>query len=143
MPVVKNRRLLAGLLVLAALALARPAQADQVSVYQKTVPSTGFVVTTNKDKSLGYGTCWVVDTEKRLVITNQHVVLGHDTCKVTFPRFSNGNVLTNSGLYAQSDYIPGKVLARDSKRDLALVRLDRLPKGVKALVLAPQGIMPG
>src|SRR5438874_1233647 len=26
---------------------------------------------------------------------------------------------------------------------LARVRLDRLPKGVKALVLAPQGIMPG
>src|SRR2546423_14550947 len=134
MSVAKNRRLLAALLVLTgALALARPARADQVSVYQKTLPSTGFVVTTNKDKSLGYGTCWVVDTEKRLVITNQHVVLGHDTCKVTFPRFSNGNVLTNSGLYAQSDYIPGKVLARDSKRDLALVRLDPPAQGVKAL----------
>ena len=88
-----SRRLLAGLLVLtAALALARPVQADQESVYKKVLPSTGFVLTTNRDKTVGYGTCWVVDAEKRLVVTNQHVVLGHDTCKVAFPRFQNGNV---------------------------------------------------
>src|SRR5437763_1068049 len=103
----------------------------------------GSGLTTNRDNTVGHGTCWVVEAEKRLVITNQHVVLGHDTCKVAFPRCQSGNVLTNSGLYPQSDYIPGKVLARDSKRDLALVRLDRLPKGAKALVLAPKGIMSG
>src|SRR5436305_7097819 len=112
MPVPTNRRLLTGLLVLtAALVLVRPAHADQVSVYQKTLPSTGFVITTNKDQTLGYGTCWVVDGEKRLVITNAHVVLGHNSCKVAFPRFTKGNVLTSSGLYPQSYYIPGKVLA--------------------------------
>ena len=142
----KNYRLLTGVLLLtAALALPRQAEAQggPDTVYKKALPSTGFVVTTKPNNMLGYGTCWVVDAEKRLVITNQHVVSGVTTCKVAFPRFQNGDVVTRSGAYGKADYIPGKVLARDSKRDLALVQLDRLPAGTKTLVLAPQGIMPG
>jgi S1-C subfamily serine protease len=134
-------RYLAAVLALTlCLTFAGAARAD--AVYDKAVKSTGFVVTTKNNQPAGYGTCWVVDAQKRLVITNQHVVREGDTCFVAFPRFDGDQVVTDSGAYRGSDYIKGKVLARDSGRDLALVELERIPDGVPALELAQKPLTP-
>src|SRR5262249_14323412 len=63
-------------------ATARPAQAQQDPVIRKTLNATGFVVVQKEGNNLGYGTCWIVNREKRLVVTNVHVVTKYDKVKV-------------------------------------------------------------
>jgi S1-C subfamily serine protease len=136
-------RFSAAILALAlCLTTARSAWAEQ-SVYQKTLQATGFVVVTKEKDQLGYGTCWIVDHDQRLAVTNIHVVEMYNKCKVAFPRFIQGQVVTSSAKYSAKDFIAGKVLARDAKRDLALIQLERLPAGTRALALAPASIAPG
>jgi S1-C subfamily serine protease len=137
-------RLSVGLLALALwLAAVGPALAQQAAVYQKTLEGTGFVVVPKPGNQVSYGTCWIFDHKQRLVVTNVHVVGSAEKCLVAFPRYNGGKVVTESSKYQQNDYIPGKVLARDAKRDLALVQLDRLPAGTRALALAPESIAMG
>jgi hypothetical protein len=106
--------------------------------------STGFVVVNKGNGQLAYGTCWVADIERKLVVTNVHVVTNFAEAKVTFARYDDkGNLLTNSGAYSGSDFVPGKVLYRDGKRDLALIQLNTLPRGVVALAPATKSIDAG
>src|SRR6185295_12884079 len=109
--------------------------ADDSVLFRKTLRATCWVQTPNG----GHGTGWVVDHEQRLVITNKHVVGTFDEASVMFPMFKDGSLVTAAGEYLnQADKlkVSGKVLARDDKRDLALIQLDRLPEGVTALALA-------
>src|ERR1700722_6171329 len=99
------------------------------------------MVVNKSSGNTGYGTCFVADLERKLVVTNVHVVSGVNDVRVAFPRYDiNGKVLTESGAYTFNDYINGKVLYRDQKRDLALVQMNSLPRGIQALALAPQSI---
>ncbi len=119
-----------------ALALVEPTQADS-EVFAKTVQATGFVVVPKENGQLGYGTGWVVDRANRLLITNVHVVRAYDHVGVYFPAWNNGRLITWSGdLIRKHSRIPGRVLARDRKRDLALVQLQYLPSYIGVLSLA-------
>jgi S1-C subfamily serine protease len=123
-------------LVFLALASAPPAQAS-IAIYQQTLKSTGLVQTPMRDGRFMTGTCWVVDRERKLVMTNKHVVLDSQTTKVLFPRYRDGKVLTRVADYRGASPIPGRVVAVDSLRDLALVQLSHLPSDIQALTLAP------
>jgi serine protease Do len=127
-------RLSAAVLVLMlCLTAVSPVRADDLALYNKTLQSTVLVATPNSA-----GTGWVVDAEKKLVITNKHVVGKSDVAMVIFPIFKDGEVVTDLTTYQQQQRkaIKGKVIARDEKRDLALVQLESLPEGVRALPLA-------
>lgn len=112
---------------------ARPAQASDTDLYHKALQSTGWVVAPSGD-----GTCWVLDREQRLVVTNKHVVGDADEVTVRFPMYKGGELVTAAAEYlrAEDTAIRGKVLYRDAVRDLALVQLDSLPEHVVALPLA-------
>jgi S1-C subfamily serine protease len=114
---------------------ARPAQASDTDLYHKTLKSTGWLVAPSGD-----GTCWVLDREQRLVVTNKHVVGDADEVTVRFPTYKDGALVTAAAEYlrAQDAAIRGKVLYRDPVRDLALVQLDSLPEHVVALPLAAE-----
>jgi hypothetical protein len=106
-------------------------------IYYQLLRSTGWVVVKHGKKKFSSGTCWVLDERRCLVVTNQHVVGSKKSVKVFFPRYRKGKVIRPSRSYVQKkQYIPGKVLATDRKRDLALIRLKRLPRGIGALALA-------
>jgi S1-C subfamily serine protease len=121
--------------LLVCLTAAGPARAEDQALYQKTLQATGLIGV----KDHGIGTCWVVDREQKLVITNKHVVGNGNEAVVIFPMYKDGTVVTDLSAYrelGQKLAIKGKVLYRDEKRDLALVQLEWLPRNVQALPLA-------
>jgi serine protease Do len=139
-----HKRLLAGVLILAlCLATGSSAQAEPAIVFAQLQRSTGFVVVNKGNGQMSYGTCWVSDIDKKLVITNVHVVGTYTDVTVAFARYdAKGVLLTKSSAYAQSHYIGGKVIYRDVKRDLALIRLNSLPRSAQAIALAEKSIQP-
>jgi pSer/pThr/pTyr-binding forkhead associated (FHA) protein len=94
------------------------------------------------------GTGALVDKERRLVITNYHVVYGANTVEIYPPRFdNNSNVIAEKDKYMTNidnhNGIKGKVLIRDVQRDLAVVQLEKLWDGAQAIVLAAESVLPG
>ena len=139
-----KRVVLSVAVTLVLLASGRWAQANP-DVYDKVLTSTGLIlVPQGNGKGDMQGTCWVVDHERKLVITNNHVVSDKKEVFVYFPMFENGEVLPLSDRHIKSGKkIAGAVLHRDVSRDLALVRLERLPANAKALKLATKSSRPG
>jgi len=91
------------------------------------------------------GTGWVVDADRRLVVTNHHVI--DENAKeihVYFPVKRNGEWVNDLKFY-YTLVKPAKatIIASSKKHDLALLQLDSLPKGIVALNMAknspPQG----
>src|SRR5436190_21849070 len=82
------KRGLASLVLAAALfGAAQTVQANPV-VYQKTVRGTGWITVPLADNKFDYGTCWVLDREQKLVVTNYHVVKNNTKVLVRFPHFA-------------------------------------------------------
>lgn len=75
------------------------------------------------------GTGFIANIEKRLVVTNFHVV-GRETKVVAiFPLYDrSGELVTDARRYKERPKeiaVNGTVIAKDSSRDLALIRVDR------------------
>jgi S1-C subfamily serine protease len=120
------------------LALGTQARAD-ATIYRQMLRSTGWVVAKQSKKKNSSGTCWILDVRRRLVVTNQHVVGKRRHVKVFFPRYRKGKVIKAARHYVQKGgKISGRVLATDSKRDLALIRLKKIPRGLRAFTLASE-----
>lgn len=114
--------------------------------YTKTLASTAWIITSNADDETSTGTGVLIDGDKRLVLTNAHVVGDSRSAVVFFPDLQDGrpevkrkHYLDNVVKLAQ----PGKVVAVDRKRDLALIQLPTVPQRASAIELAEKSIMPG
>src|SRR5262249_15405035 len=80
----------------------------------------------------------------RLLLTNEHVVGAASEVVVFFPTAENGSLVTDPAYYVKKvTALHGRVVARDARRDLALIQLPALPGGVVALPLAGQSARPG
>jgi putative serine protease PepD len=114
------------------------APAQRSDIYRRMLQSTGWVYAKDEGNVTRNGTCWVVDRERRLALTCNHVVGGARTVMVYFPRYrGNGSLVQDPENYrATGEPIAGRVLLKDRKCDLALVRLEMLPSAVRALPLA-------
>jgi Trypsin-like peptidase domain len=106
-------------------------------IYRQTVRSTVFIA-----HRKGTGSGFLVNAEKKLIVTNYHVVGATKNVNVYFPYYDEqGQLVTDLNEYetrVDSLRINGEVLVADTKCDLALLRLDRLPDKVSALKLAKQ-----
>jgi lipoprotein NlpI len=108
-------------------------------LYQKMLKASVWVRNGN---SAGSG--WVVSVSARLVVTNHHVVAGAEGVLVYFPIFQDGRVIAEKAHYASKvKPIAGKVIDSDPTRDLAVIQLASLPRGVAELPLAGTGVEPG
>lgn len=114
--------------------------------YTKTLASTAWIITSNADDETSTGTGVLIDGDKRLVLTNAHVVGDSRSAVVFFPDLQDGrpevkrkHYLDNVVKLAQ----PGKVVAVDRKRDLALIQLPTVPQRASAIELGEKSIMPG
>ena len=140
-----TRILLAVAALAASLAAAVPAWAD-AKVYEEALQSTTWVLTKTSGKTSS-GTGVLVDIEKRLVVTNFHVVGEARTAIIFFPAMEGGKPIVTRKHYVDNLKtlgIRGRILGVDRKRDLALIQLDKLPeKGVKAIPLAADSAKPG
>ncbi len=124
--------------------LASAAKADG-KIFNRTLKATTWVLA-KTDGAISSGTGVLVDAEKKLVITNFHVVGEARTAVVFFPDFKDDKLIVEKKHYTENVKklsVRGRVLAADRKRDLALIELDRLPAGVEALPLAAESITPG
>jgi S1-C subfamily serine protease len=139
------------LLVLVGLSSAQtPVKKDQ-KFYNRLLKSSVWVVFPSSDApgklSLQMGTGWLVDAKKNLVVTNFHVVRNKEVAAVFFPLYVGGNLVRDRKAYnpyiARGAGIPGKILASDNKRDLALIQLRAAPPGAQALPLAAEEVQPG
>jgi serine protease Do len=137
--------LTARLATLAALAaLAGPvgwatAEENAAAVYQQTLKGAVLIDTNN-----GRGSGWVIDAERRLIVTNHHVVGKARRITVFFPKFDGGELVTRFATYLDGDdEIKGRLLLSDPKKDLAIIQVERLPESVKALKLAAKSPSPG
>lgn len=128
----------------AVLASMASAKAD-VEIYNTTLKSTAWVLAkTGGETSSGTGV--LINTEKKLLVTNFHVVGDARAAVIFFPEMKDDRPIVDRQHYLKNVRkigIRGRVLGVDRKRDLALIELDRLPEGAEALPLAEKSIGPG
>jgi tetratricopeptide (TPR) repeat protein/S1-C subfamily serine protease len=116
-------------------------------IFQKLLPSTCWIVHEKQVGSqliLSFGTGWVVDARRRLVMTNHHVVEDVDVVSVVFPIMKDGRVVNDEAAYRNAvNRIAGTVIDRSPRCDLALIQLATLPPTAPALTLARESPDPG
>jgi S1-C subfamily serine protease len=120
---------------------------DPEAIYQKAVGSCVYIVTPVRG-GLVEGSGTLIDREKRLVITTHRVVDDEDLVFAQFPmRTKDDYVITDREKYLEripaGFAVKGKVLFRDKARDLALIQLDRVPVGTRAVPLASTSVRVG
>ena len=111
------------------------------NIYKQLVKSTAMVVTSD-----GHGSGALIDAERRLVFSNYHVVGEETIVSVVFPRYEDGELITNRSSVLQNldrFAVPGKVVARDMKRDLVLIEVESIPEGIHAVQLSDEPASPG
>jgi len=127
------------LLLLIATASAR---AD-AEVYRQALRSTGWVVVPGP-KTTASGTCWLADRERRLVVTCRHVVGASKEVLIYFPSFEENRPIVEAAHYLKGiPAVSGHVVATDTARDLALIRVAAVPDGVEEMPLADRPCGPG
>ncbi|MCX7424347.1 MAG: tetratricopeptide repeat protein [Planctomycetia bacterium] len=121
-----------------------PPQLDAPGVYRRTLKSTAWSRHPVAGGGISEGTAWVLDAEKGLLVTNEHVVAGVDEVDVFFPVAKDGKTVLDQAFYLNEvKPLVGRVIDRDTKVDLALVKVDAVPKDVIALPLAAESPEPG
>jgi S1-C subfamily serine protease len=143
-------RSLAVIALVAPLALAqekadKPEKGEGAAVYKKAVPSVVWIHST-RSAGLATGSGSLVDADRRLVLTNYHVVLDNPAAKVFFPHIRDGQPVAEKDYYrdrAKRLAIDARVIAVDKKADLAVLRLDAIPEGTPAIALATGSPDPG
>lgn len=138
-----GRLILTTTLVVAGFA-ARPASADP-TIYQSTLASTVWVLSKNSDGTSS-GTGVLIDADRKLVITNAHVVGDSRNAVIFFPEIENERPKVDRQHYLDNVKklgVRGRIVAVDRKRDLALIEIDRIPEGAKPVLLAANSALPG
>jgi S1-C subfamily serine protease len=145
--------------VICLLAVMGPAiAADKVpltgkEIYQRTLKSTvwiAHVVEIGEGRAaLATGSGSLIDVPQRLILTNFRVVGDKKEVRVFFPQFDKGKLIAAKDFYLRQlrdegrGGVAGKVLFADHKRDLALIKVDKLPQGTPAISLARESVGPG
>src|SRR5207237_6411151 len=104
----------------------------QDSVYKKALKSTVWIVQpiSREDGKvvLRTGSGSVIDVKQKLILTNYHVVEDVPDVTVCFPIFDKqGKLVPEKDKYNSSlkDIgLKGRVIAKDSTKDLAIIKLD-------------------
>jgi S1-C subfamily serine protease len=127
-----------------------PALANEI--YNRLAPATVLFYDLQPDGTQDVGSGVLIDADKKLVLTVEHVVKrfvrdGSFKTSVMFPMLDKaGKVDTNATVYKKKRdalSIPGEIIYVDHTKDLAIIRLDRVPAGVKAVPLATAEVEPG
>lgn len=105
-------------------------------VHKKLVRSSVLIKWTRGELQAS-GSGFVVDRERRWIVTNNHVVRNESVVHVVFPKYdSDGNVLMDANAYTDGDMVSAEVVDRDASCDLALIRVERLSATTTAVSLA-------
>jgi tetratricopeptide (TPR) repeat protein/S1-C subfamily serine protease len=117
-------------------------------VYRLGLRSLALVQPSSPDKR---ASGWVVDRERRLLLTTSEAVGKRERLDVTFLASRDGRLIADFAYYRehaaelrkQGVVVQGCVLARDARRNLALLELTSLPEGVSEVHFAAEPPSPG
>ncbi|MGI9515976.1 MAG: S1 family peptidase [Pirellulaceae bacterium] len=101
------------------------------NAYETTLRSTAWIVAGDSR-----GTGVLVDREEQLVITNYHVTTDLPVVQVFFPVMLDGRAVSDRSWYqadAEELGIRAEVVATDKARDIAILKLDRIPEDIVAI----------
>lgn len=127
------------------LSMAASFAAADSKTYQNALKSTAWVLAKDNGETSS-GTGVLVDAEKRLVVTNYHVVGTARNAVVFFPDMDGSTPKVDRAHYLKNVKtlgLKGRIVAADLKRDLALIELPKLPAGVEAISMAKETTSPG
>jgi len=136
--------LLLAILIFAPLAIGQE-KAEGAKVYKQAVPAVLWIHSKH-DRGLATGSGSLIDKDRRLVLTNYHVVQENPTVRVFFPVFRDGAPIAEKSYYVDRLNrlaVHGKVIAVDKIADLAIIRIDSVPEKLEAIALAPVSPDPG
>jgi S1-C subfamily serine protease len=106
-------------------------------IYKNTMPAMAWVVSPIDNDKAMFGAGVVIDVEKKQVVTAYHIVEERADVIVFFPVDKDHKYVTDADYYLKNRLgVRGKVVAKDAKKDLAVLAVEKLPDGVKALTLA-------
>src|SRR5262249_1612167 len=118
----------------------RLAAQESEDLYEKVVKPCVFIITPLSKTSYAMGSGSLIDTEKRYVITNYHVVTDQQVVEAEFPKYIKGTMEAHKKTYNGSEIagtaIKPKVLHYDNQRGLAAIQLEEIPAGQPAIPLA-------
>jgi len=99
-------------------------------MFKKLLPRTVWI-TTNKNGGSGA----LINLEKKLVITNNHVIAGDKEAIVFFPKYSLGVLVTKPMDYVRNRdaAIPAKVVYSNPEKDIAFLELASVPEDAKEM----------
>src|SRR4051812_11967411 len=121
-------------------------------IYQRTLKSTVWIAHATDlgggRLALATGSGSLIDVPSKLIVTNFHVVGDEKEVRVFFPQFDKQHkLIASKDVYIQQlqsgGGLKGTVLTVDKKRDLALIKVDKLPSGTTAIPLARESVGPG
>lgn len=123
-----------------------PADAGE-TVYQTVVRSAVWIVSRDGNKT-ATGSGALLDRRSRTVLTNYHVVGDIDRAVVVFPQYAGDRPIPERAKYLRELRenkigVRARVVARDKRRDLALLQLDEVPAHARAISLAANDVRPG
>jgi tetratricopeptide (TPR) repeat protein len=113
-------------------------------IYRRGLRHAAFIVAVNSEKNItGQATGWLLDKERKLLITNNHVAIMPGRLMVFFPQYNNGRPVTERSTYLQTVGVRAETLYTDSKLDLAVLKLESVPETATPAVLADESPSPG
>ena len=116
------------------------------NTYASAVPSTVWFCSPipNHPEARCTGSGFLLDSKRKWVLTNFHVVEGVSEVQVFFPRTNaRGEVIVAKDEYLREQPILGRVVRTDPHLDLAIIELEEIPDGIKPLPLATSSPHPG
>jgi S1-C subfamily serine protease len=127
-------------------ALPTPARAEDPDViYARAIRGVVYIENTIPGQGVLSGSGFLVDRERKLIATAYHVTAGEEFMDVYFPaRGGDGGLIVDRDYYRKNRkvlgrlgfYAPGRVVARDPLKDLAIVEAKEIPEGARELGLA-------
>jgi S1-C subfamily serine protease len=154
MPRLVGRMTIAGILSFAMLAVApAAARAQDEKIYGKILKSTVWIVIPLRDKAtkqgvpIRMGTGTLVDAQQKIVLTNFHVAGQAEEIYVFFPAYGKDKRIIPErqhylDMVKNGGGIKASTVARESKVDLALLKLQSVPEGAQAMPLAKDPVSP-
>lgn len=115
----------------------------------ESIPARATVWIRAGDRAVGTG--WVVDRERRWIVTARHVLADRESAEVFFQDRREGRAVADRDYYLseRADLANrkrlevGKLVAKNDNADLAILAVERIPGDVPSLTLATDGAQPG
>lgn len=134
-------------LLFVVLAASRPAygSGSGCEAFKRVAPATVLILS-KEARGLRTGSGVLIDRSRRLVLTAAHVAYGAKDMRVLFSEWNDNRIISSRTHYVR-DFerraLTAKPVWFDRKRDVALLKLSRVPKNTQAVRLAKESPKPG